>query len=72
MTPLTSQFTSVLLKFVMVAVNCTVPLTLTVPYSPVTEIVGVAAVELPQEFNAASAGSSAKNRNKRCQRAFRR
>ena len=70
-TPFTSQFARVLLKFEIVAVNCTVPLTFTVLAEPKTEIVGVDAVAvLPQELSAASAGKETRSAKNFCQRIF--
>src|SRR6266853_2657354 len=61
---LTCQLTSVLLRFVIVAVHCTVPFTVTKVAAQEAVIVGVAGgvVELPppQEFRANNAGMSAK------------
>lgn len=69
-TVFTCQFTSVLLKFRMVAVHCTIPLTVTELLLQETEMLGVAAVEEPQEFKTSSAGRSANVKIKYCQRAL--
>jgi hypothetical protein len=69
--PLTDQFTSVLLKFVTVAVHCEVPRTVTSVGSHDTVIVGVVVVELdPQELTMASVAISPAKRRKRSQRNF--
>ena len=70
-TPLTSQVTSVLLKFDMDAEHCEVAFEFTEVFVQLAVIVGVAAGVLePQEFRASSAGSSANRKRKYCQRVF--
>ena len=72
---LTSQLTSVLLRFRIVAVHCTVPFTVTEVAAQEAVIVGVGGgvLELPpQEFRTNSAGRSAKTGSRPCHRAFRR
>jgi hypothetical protein len=72
-TPLTCQFTRVLLRFEMVAVNCTVSFAFTEVLLPETDIIGLEVEELlPQEFSADSTAKSAKTAKKRCHRASRR
>ena len=69
-TPPACQLTSVLLRFVMVAVHCVCPLTVSVEVAQEAVIVGVVVVVLelppPQEFRANSAGRSAKISSRRC------
>ena len=71
-TVFTSHVARVLLKFEIVAVNCTVPLTFTVLAEAVIVIVGVeAGVLLPQELSMASAGKRTRATNKFFLRKFR-
>ena len=70
--PLTDQFTRVLLRFVILAVNWTVPSTLMEPAAPNTLMAGVAAgvPEPPQELRIVTPESSARHKTKCCQRVF--
>ena len=72
-TPPASQVTRVLLRFVMVAVHCVCPFTVSEEAAQEADIAGVAGgvveLPLPQEFKAKSAGRSAKSKNRRCHRA---
>jgi hypothetical protein len=70
-TLLTCHVTRVLLRFSMLAVNCTVgPPAFAEAAAPYTLMVGVAAEEPPQELKMVGPGSSAKNKTKCCQRVF--
>jgi len=73
-TPPASQLTSVLLRFVILAVHCVCPFTVSVEEAQEAVIVGVVVVVLelppPQEFRANTAGRSAKTRSRRCHLAF--
>ena len=72
-TPPACQLTSVLLRFVIVALHCACPFTVSEVAAQETVIAGVAGAALdppPQEFRANSAGRRAKIRDRRCHGAF--